>query len=62
MFNPAIKRIKTGGWLDMLYRRDARNRTIDDYVETKPKTNTKGLRRAERVPQAPAGPVAPVMH
>jgi hypothetical protein len=48
------------GVLIMMYRRDAKNRSIDEYAEQKSKMGMKGGRRGSRAPQAPVGVSAPV--
>jgi len=45
------------GEIGMMYRRDAKNRSLDDFGEAKPKMSIKG-RRPERAPLPPSGPLA----
>lgn len=49
----------------MIYRRDARNRSLDDFAEARPKTGQRAGRRPERATRAdaapPLGPAAPAL-
>ena len=41
----------------MIYRRDARNRSLDDFTEARPRTGQRVGRKPERTPSPDAAPV-----
>jgi hypothetical protein len=42
----------------MIYRRDARNRSLEDFAEARQRTGARAVRRNERMPHAEAMPAA----
>lgn len=40
----------------MIYRRDTRNRSLDDFTEARPKAGPRAGRRPERAPRADSAP------
>jgi hypothetical protein len=43
----------------MIYRRDARNRSLDDFAEARQRTGARAVRRSERTQRAEAASVVP---
>ncbi len=50
---------RTPGENAMIYRRDSRNRSLDDYTESKTRTGQKAPRRSERAARPDAASAIP---